>query len=176
MRLARPLVLATLTIFGCSRAPARSHGQDGPTTPPSGSGTAGTTPPPAAPTATLTLAGSGGPLTIHAEVVKSRGRIQKGLMYRKFLAEDAGMLFLMGNVDDHHFWMHNTLIPLDILFIDADLKVVGILEDMQPLDERSRGVGAPSLYVLEVNGGWTKAHGVVAGAQVTFEGVDAAAQ
>lgn len=172
-RLACPLVFATLMIVGCSRTPARSHGQDGPTQPSSGTGTA---PPPAMPTATITLTGSAGPLVIHAEVVKSRGRIQKGLMYRKFLAEDAGMLFLMGELDDHHFWMRNTLIPLDILFIDPELKVVGILEDMQPLDEHSRGVGAPSTYVLEVNAGWTKAHGVVAGSLVRFEGVDAAAQ
>lgn len=172
MRLASSFVVATCMLLGCSRTPARSHGQDGPTPPP-GTGSA---PPPAVPTATITLAGSAGPLAIRAEVVKSRGRIQKGLMYRKFLAEDAGMLFLMGYVNDHHFWMHNTLIPLDILFIDADLTVVGILENMQPLDEDSRGVGTPSLYVLEVNGGWTRAHGVVAGSKVTFAGVDAAAQ
>jgi|JI6StandDraft_1071083.scaffolds.fasta_scaffold62779_4 uncharacterized membrane protein (UPF0127 family) len=173
MRLARPLVFAALLIPACSsRAPARNHGQDGPPQAPQGSGSA----PPAIPTATITLAGSGGPLVIKAEVVKSSGRIQKGLMYRKFLAEDAGMLFLMGDVDDHHFWMRNTLIPLDILFIDPQLKVVGILENMQPLDEHSRGVGAPSAYVLEVNAGWTKAHGVVAGSQVRFDGVEAAAQ
>ena len=173
MRLACPLVFAALLIVGCSsRTPARSHGQDGSAPPVPGSGSA----PPTTPTATITLTGSAGPLAIKAEVVKSRGRIQKGLMYRKFLAEDAGMLFLMDEVDDHHFWMRNTLIPLDILFISAELKVVGILENMQPLDEHSRGVGAPSSYVLEVNGGWTKAHGVVAGSPVRFDGVEAAAQ
>ncbi|MBK9030549.1 MAG: DUF192 domain-containing protein [Myxococcales bacterium] len=168
----RPILLASLAAAACSRAPARTHGQDGPSTaPPTGPAQ----PPPTVPTAAITLAGTAGTTVVHAEVVKSPGRVQKGLMYRKFLADDAGMLFLMGDVDDHHFWMHNTLIALDIMFIGEDLKVVGILENMQPLDERSRGVGAPSLYVLEVNGGWAKAHGVAAGTQVTFDGVDAAA-
>ena len=169
----RPILLASLAAAACSRAPARPHGQDGPAgAPPSGP----TQPPAPAPTATITLAGAGGAAVVHAEVVRSPGRIQKGLMYRKFLADDAGMLFLMGEVDDHHFWMRNTLIPLDIMFISEDLRVVGILENVQPLDETSRGVGAPSLYVLEVNGGWAQAHGVAAGTQATFAGVDAAAQ
>ena len=62
------------------------------------------------------------------------------------------------------------------MFITKDLKVAGVLENMQPLDDTSRGVGRPSLYVLEVNAGWAKAHGVAAGTTVAFEGVEAAAQ
>ena len=170
----RLLPLFALAV-ACTRAPAHSGVSDGP-----GSGTAApvaqVAAPAAVPTATLTLAGAAGPAVVHAEVVKSPGRLQKGLMYRKFLPPDAGMLFLMGEEDDHHFWMHNTLIPLDIMFISRDLKVVGVLESVQPLDETSRGVGKPSLYVLEVNGGWAKAHGVGAGTAITFDGVDAAAQ
>ena len=167
-----PLVLGATA---CSRAPTRSTDGPGPAAPPAPSSAQV----PAAstvPTATVTLTGASGPVVVHAEVVKSRGRVQKGLMYRKFLAPDAGMLFLMGEDDDHHFWMHNTLIPLDIMFITKDLQIAGILENMQPLDDNSRGVGKPSRYVLEVNGGWAKAHGVAAGTAVTFAGVDAAAQ
>ena len=164
-----------LIAAACSRAPAHSSDAHGSATP-GGASSAPVPAAPAAPTATITLAGAGGPIVVHAEVVKSRGRVQKGLMYRKFLAPDAGMLFLMGEEDDHHFWMHNTLIPLDIMFITKDLKVAGVLENLQPLDDTSRGVGKPSLYVLEVNAGWAKAHGVGAGTAVTYAGVDAAAQ
>ena len=108
--------------------------------------------------------------------VESPGLVQKGLMYRKYMAPDAGMLFLMGDDDDHHFWMKNTLIPLDIMFITADLQVAGSLENMQPHDTNSKGVGKPSRYVLEVNGGYAKAHGIAAGTRVRFEGVEAAAR
>jgi uncharacterized membrane protein (UPF0127 family) len=97
-------------------------------------------------------------------------------MYRKYLGADAGMLFLMGDVDDHYFWMKNTLISLDIMFITPDLQVAGILENMQPHDTNSKGVGKPSLYVLEVNGGYARAHGISAGTKVRFEGVEAAAR
>ncbi|MEZ4400322.1 MAG: DUF192 domain-containing protein [Kofleriaceae bacterium] len=164
-----PLLLA----MACSRASTRSTPVDEPPAPlrPSAPTTV-----PAVPTAPITFTTAAGPLVIHAEVVKSPGRVQKGLMYRKYMPPDAGMLFLMGDVDDHHFWMHNTLIPLDIMFIDGDKRVVGILDNVQPLDETSRGVGAPSLYVLEVNGGWAKQHGISAGAQLAFGDVDAVAQ
>ena len=138
----------------------------------SGSGTAT----PVAPTAKVVIEGTTGTSTVVVEVVQSPGLVQKGLMYRKFMPADAGMLFLMGEVDDHYFWMKNTLISLDIMFITADHTVAGILENMKPLDTTSKGVGKPSLYVLEVNGGWAKAHGVSAGTKVRFEGVEAAAR
>lgn len=171
-------MLRVLPLFliaaACSRAPARSGDAHGSAPPPGSSSPA--VPAATVPSATVTLTGTSGPIVVHAEVVKSRGRVQKGLMYRKFLAPDAGMLFLMGDEDDHYFWMHNTLIPLDIMFITKDMKVAGILENMQPLDDNAKGVGQKSLYVLEVNGGWAKAHGVAAGATVAFDGVEAAAQ
>jgi uncharacterized protein len=65
--------------------------------------------------------------------------------------------------DDHKFWMHNTCIPLDLMFIDEDGLVVGIVENAPTLNDESRGVGCPSVYVLEVNAGWARRHGVKAG-------------
>ncbi|HVK71686.1 MAG TPA: DUF192 domain-containing protein [Kofleriaceae bacterium] len=144
-----------------------------PTTPGTGSGSA---PAATVPTAKVHADGSSGPVTVDVEVVQSPGLVQRGLMYRKFLPPDAGMLFLMDDDDDHYFWMKNTFIPLDILFIDKDLKVAGILHDMQPHDTNSKGVGKPSRYVLEVNAGWAKQHGVAAGTPMRFEGVEAAAR
>jgi uncharacterized membrane protein (UPF0127 family) len=66
--------------------------------------------------------------------------------------------------------MRNTLIPLDMIFIAKDMTIAGVVENAEPLTEEPlRHVGKPSLYVLEVNGGWTKQNGVVAGAKVRFE-------
>lgn len=169
--------MALVLAGACSRAPARG-GEPG-----SGKGSAdapalaqGTTPAPAAPVATVTLAGTGGPHTVTVEVVRSPALLEKGLMYRKFMPQDHGMLFLMGDDDVHHFWMKNTLIPLDIVFISKDLTVAGTVVNAQPRDLTPRGVDKPSLYVLEVNGGWMAAHGVGDGAKVTFSNVEAAAR
>ena len=139
--------------------------------------TAAPMPPPAQKPATpyvgpkVFVAGAKGDIQVNVEVVATQPKIQKGLMFRQHLPLDAGMLFLMGEEKEWPFWMRNTLIPLDMLFIASDLKVAGIVENAEPLTEDLRTVGKPSLYVLEVNGGWAKENGVTAGAQVRFDGV-----
>lgn len=120
------------------------------------------------------LAGSKGEVAVTVEVVSTTAAITRGLMYREFLAADAGMLFLMPKQEVQSFWMRNTLIPLDMLFIGEDMTVVGIVERAQPRTDTSRTVGKPSRYVLEVNGGWASTHGISAGATVRFVGVPAA--
>jgi uncharacterized membrane protein (UPF0127 family) len=117
------------------------------------------------------LATPKGEVAVRVEVVSTPPLLQRGLMYRQHLPLDAGMLFLMGDEDDHAFYMRNTLIPLDIIFITRDLTIAGIVENAEPKTETLRRVGKPSLYVLEVNGGWTASHQVVAGAKVRFDGV-----
>ena len=117
------------------------------------------------------LATPKGELTVRVEVVSTPPLLQRGLMYRQHLPLDAGMLFLMGEETDHAFFMRNTLIPLDIIFISRDLTIAGIVENAEPKTETLRRVGKPSLYILEVNGGWTAAHQVVPGAKVRFDGV-----
>lgn len=117
------------------------------------------------------VSGPHGEIEVKVELAATEAQIQKGLMFRRHLPLDAGMLFLMGEEREWPFWMRNTLIPLDMLFIGRDLKVVGIVENAEPLTETLRTVGKPSLYVLEVSGGFCKAHGVTAGAQVRFENV-----
>lgn len=112
-----------------------------------------------------------GELAVTVEVVDTWPKIEKGLMYREFLGADAGMLFKMGYEHDHAFYMRNTLIPLDMIFIKKDLTIAGIAQNAEPRTETLRKVGVPSLYVLEVNGGYTASHGVVAGAKVRFENV-----
>ena len=84
---------------------------------------------------------------------------------------DQGMLFLMSEEKNWPFWMHNTLIPLDLIYIARDMTIAGIVENAEPRTDTLREVGKPSLFVLEVNGGFCAAHKIAAGAKVQFEGV-----
>ena len=90
---------------------------------------------------------------------------------REALAEDEGMIFLFAHQKVQSFWMKNTWIPLDMLFIDADGAVVSIIENAEPRTLTSRPATGPATYVLEVPGGWTKTNGVKAGSKVRFEGI-----
>ena len=110
-----------------------------------------------------------GPVTVDAEVVYTQPLIEKGLMYRQFLAPNAGMLFFMGTEYDWAFYMRNTLIPLDMIFITKDMTIAGVVAKAEPKTETLRRVGKPSLYVLEVNGGWAADHGALPGVKVHFE-------
>lgn len=103
---------------------------------------------------------------LDAEIVRSQHDTSRGLMYRKSLPEGRGMLFDLRAREDHKFWMHNTCIPLDLIFIDFDGLVVGIVENAPTLNDESRSVGCPSRWVLEVNAGWSRRHGVRAGQRV----------
>jgi uncharacterized membrane protein (UPF0127 family) len=108
------------------------------------------------------------PLTIQAEVASTDGQRQMGLMFRESMADDEGMLFLFPTERHNAFWMHNTLIPLDMLFIDSDWKVVGVVANATPLTDDSRAVGKMSQYVLELNAGAAARHGLGEGTEVRF--------
>jgi uncharacterized membrane protein (UPF0127 family) len=90
-------------------------------------------------------------------------------MFRTSLAEDRGMLFQMSERSVHAFWMHNTCIPLDMLFIAADGVIEGILEQVPVLNDDPRAVPCPARYVLEVNAGFCRRHSVKAGMRVRIE-------
>jgi uncharacterized membrane protein (UPF0127 family) len=107
-------------------------------------------------------------VSVDAEVVRTPRDNERGLMYRKSMAEDGGMLFDLGDREDHKFWMHNTCIPLDMLFIDFDGLIVGVVENAPTLDDDTRSVGCASRFVLEVNAGWARRHGVKAGGFARF--------
>ena len=106
---------------------------------------------------------------VQVEIVSTPAAIRQGLMYRAYLPPNAGMLFLLGREADHTFFMRNTLIPLDMIFIDRYFRVAGIVHNATPRTETLRRIGKPSLYVLEVNGGWAAAHHVAVGAPVRIE-------
>ena len=127
--------------------------------------------PPRLRTGKITFADAkGAPLTT-IEVADNDHDRQRGLMYRTKMGEDRGMIFTFGEKDDHTFWMHNTCISLDMLFIDDDGLIVGIEESTPTMSDDTFSVGCPSKYVLELNAGWTRAHGVTAGQKVKLEGI-----
>ena len=114
---------------------------------------------------------SGAHPAVEVELARTEPERRKGLMDRASLPEDAGMLFIFDASSVQSFWMKNTLIPLDMIFVDEGGRIVGVVERAAPQTLTPRSVGAPSRYVLEVNGGWSKAHGVRAGDRVRFENV-----
>ena len=110
-----------------------------------------------------------GDVPVTVEVADTPERRNLGLMFRKDLPAEAGMLFVFDGSAPHTFWMKNTPLPLDMIFIGEDRRIVGIVKDTVPYTTTSRGVGKPSRYVLEVNAGFSARHGVQDGDRVTFD-------
>jgi len=108
---------------------------------------------------------------VRVEVARTPSELERGLMFRRELGPDDGMLFVFPETADHTFWMKNTFLPLDMIFIDAGGTVIGIVERAEPMTTTPRRVDAPSRYVLEVNGGWSSARGVAPGDRARFEGI-----
>lgn len=108
--------------------------------------------------------------TFSLEVCATDAERSLGLMYRRSLPENAGMIFVFSDERENTFWMKNTYIPLDMVFVDRGMKVVGILEDVPPLNEAPRTVGKLSMYVLEFSAGTMKKQGVTIGAKLELGG------
>lgn len=96
------------------------------------------------------------------EVADTPAARQRGLMHRKSMPEDRGMIFVFPGEAVRDFWMRNTHIPLDIIFVNAERKVVSI-EQMKPYDERGASSGKPAKYAIELNKGMAEKAGVKVG-------------
>jgi uncharacterized membrane protein (UPF0127 family) len=114
---------------------------------------------------------SGKEYAARVEIADTPAKREMGLQYRNELADDQGMLFLFPAEEVLTFWMKNTPIPLDMIFIGSDLKIVGIARDAVPFSTTTRSVGVPSRFVLEIKGGLAKQKGIETGDAVRFEGV-----
>jgi uncharacterized protein len=113
---------------------------------------------------------AGGTATVRVEVARTPSEQEKGLMDRPSLSDDAGMVFVFAETAPHGFWMKNTLVPLDLVFIGEDGRVAAVVE-RTPLGLDVDDGGVKSRYVLEVNRGWSRAHGVRPGDRVHLENV-----
>jgi hypothetical protein len=106
------------------------------------------------------------PVTVTVELADTPAKRERGLMFRTELAAAHGMLFVFERDMDHTFWMKNTPLSLDIIFIDQERRIVGIQTDTVPYSERQLRVGRPSRYVLEVVAGFCARHGIKPGDRV----------
>jgi uncharacterized membrane protein (UPF0127 family) len=103
------------------------------------------------PTQPLTIETSAGRFTYKVEVAATEAERERGLMFRRSMPEDHGMLFDMGRTAPATFWMHHTPMSLDIIFIGADGKVVSVAPSATPNSDAMIGSGAPVRFVLELN-------------------------
>ncbi|MGH7874889.1 MAG: DUF192 domain-containing protein [Candidatus Binatia bacterium] len=110
-------------------------------------------------------------VTFAVEVADTPVKREMGLQYRRELADDRGMIFLFAGESPQTFWMKNTSIPLDMVFINRERKIVGIVAATVPFSLDPRSVDIPSQYVLEINGGLAQRLGIRAGDLVQFEDI-----
>ncbi|HYK05617.1 MAG TPA: DUF192 domain-containing protein [Thermoanaerobaculia bacterium] len=156
----RSLVVMLMLFAACSQPPAP--------------------PAPAAPTDSQPVAA--GPrvifpdgFVVNVEIAADDELRAQGLMYRDHLNPGTGMLFLFKEDDEHAFWMKNTLIPLDMVWLDAGQRVVHVKYNVPPCKVAncpSYPTGVMSRYVLEVAGGEAQRHGIKTGDQLRFEQTD----
>lgn len=105
---------------------------------------------------------------LEIEVARTAEEQQYGMMYRKSIPENTGMLFFRPREEQQSFWMRNTYVPLDIIYIRADSSIVNIVDNAIPLTDQSLPSLGPALYVLEVTGGFCAQHGIIAGFHIRF--------
>lgn len=110
-------------------------------------------------------------VTVRVEVARTPAVRERGLMFRREMAPNSGMIFVFPRPEHQVFWMHNTLIPLDMVYIRADRTVLGIVKNATPETDDPREVPGDSSFVLEVNGGQCDRWGLRAGDTVDLVGV-----
>lgn len=120
------------------------------------------------PRASVTIHGAEQQHRFEVEVAATAQSRSQGLMYRSELADDAGMLFVFERPAEVAFWMRNTFIPLDLIFIDQQGSIVRIHPEAQPHDDTLISSGQPVTHVLEINGGLAAKLGIVTGQRMTL--------
>lgn len=105
---------------------------------------------------------------IEIEVAETEERRRLGLMFRQSMEENQGMLFIFPNEELQSFWMKNTVISLDIIYINSKKQIVKIHKKAVPFDERGLPSGMPSKFVIEVNGGFCEKFGIKEGDYIDY--------
>jgi len=119
----------------------------------------------------ITIQTSNGDVTYYVEVADTLPKMQKGLMNRKKLKSDSGMMFIFSKNHPQPIamWMKNTYISLDMLFLDSNGKIIALEKNTTPMSERLiRPTLKPTSYVLELNAGEIKKHGIKIGDKVLY--------
>ncbi len=126
---------------------------------------------PKQPPAVVLTTSSGKELRIEVELATRAEQRARGLMYRRHLEAMTGMLFVYPAEKVQSFWMENTYIPLDIIFIGENLRVLGTIQNTQPLSKQHLSIDSPSRYVLEVNAGVVKQYDIRVGSRIRLIGI-----
>ena len=115
----------------------------------------------------LLIESASGPHQWSVEVMRTDAERERGLMFRRHMPDDHGMLFDFGKAAPVMMWMENTYLPLDMVFIAADGRVLSVVENAEPMSRRIIPSQGPALGVLEVNAGTVARYGIKAGDRVT---------
>lgn len=110
--------------------------------------------------------------TIEVAVADDNRSRTEGLMNVLELPDESGMLFIFPNQQPRSFWMANTPLPLDILFVNSEMRIVRIHRNTQPYSQESIASEEPARFVVEVNAGYTLEHDIQEGMQIGIEEVD----
>jgi uncharacterized protein len=118
--------------------------------------------------AVVTIVSAAGKHRFNVELAETPAQMEQGLMFRRELAPDAGMLFDFKQPTMATMWMRNTLIPLDMLFVDEQGRIVNIHERAVPQSDAIIAAAAPARVVIELNGGTAARLGIKPGDRVLF--------
>lgn len=128
---------------------------------------------PALPSTEVTITtAEGKPLPFRLEIADDKYEQEVGLMFRTSLPEDGGMLFIFADGKPHYMWMKNTLIPLDMLFLNAEGKVLYVKHNAQPGALEPVGIPVPVHAIAELAGGVAEKQNITAGAYLKITGMD----
>ncbi len=108
------------------------------------------------------------PLVVDIEVADTETKRNQGLMYRRHMESNQGMLFIMDQLKEQNFYMRNTYISLDIIYLDENKKIVSIARNTETLNDNSIPSNGNALYVLEVVAGYGETHGLQVGDQMEW--------
>ncbi len=105
---------------------------------------------------------------VDIELAETDEEINYGMMFRKHMDENTGMLFIRDVERQQSFWMKNTYVSLDIIYINSQNRIVSIQKNAEPLKERSLPSEGPAILILEVKGGYCDAHGIDKGTTIAY--------
>ncbi len=162
---ARCVAWLAVLAWGCGAADGANNDASPGAAPAAGQDSAAgdRTPAPAGDLVPIRVAG----IEIRVEIADDDAERTRGLMFRESLPADQGMLFVYTQERTLSFWMRNTLIPLDIAYIDGEGRIVDI-QQMEAQDSTTHPSRGPAMYALEMNQGWFEAHGVKVGDRLEF--------
>jgi uncharacterized protein len=105
---------------------------------------------------------------IDVEVAENDSERAKGLMFRPFMPDTVGMLFVFERSEPQGFWMKNTMISLDIIYVNEQKKIISIQKNATPYSEQTLPSFGNAQYVVEVNGGYCERNGIKVGDSILF--------